>query len=133
MPRTQLVASGASASATPRRWPVRWCRCLSTLSSPTPRSSTWRSLRGQPPMPAEVTDEDVFLEVGCGMGLVLLDAARLPFRRVVGVDVVPQFTDAAKQLLDRNRSLLRCREFEVTTADVLDYEIPDDATVVYLN
>src|SRR5437763_7482110 len=78
--------------------------------------SPWRVLR-RIIREREITEDDVCLDLGCGMGLVLLDAARLPFRRVIGVDVVPAFTAAARDLLARNRPILRCREFEVVTAD----------------
>ncbi len=80
----------------------------------------------------EVSTDDVFLDLGCGMGRVLLEACRYPFRQVIGVDVVPQFTAVAREALARNSSSLRCQEVSVVTADALDYEIPDDVTVVYL-
>ena len=82
--------------------------------------------------PQEVSVEDVFLDLGCGMGGVILEAARYPFGRVIGVDVVPQFTAVARHAVARNSSSLRCRDVNVVTADALDYEIPDDVTVVYL-
>ena len=80
----------------------------------------------------EVSAEDVFLDLGCGMGRVILEAARYPFGRVIGVDVVPQFTAVARDAVARNSSSLRCQDVSVVTADALDYEIPDDVTVVYL-
>ncbi len=66
------------------------------------------------------------------MGRVILEAARYPFGRVIGVDVVPQFTAVARDAVARNSSSLRCQDVTVVTADALDYEIPDDVTVVYL-
>jgi SAM-dependent methyltransferase len=80
----------------------------------------------------EVSAEDVFLDLGCGMGRVILEAARYPFGRVIGVDVVPQFTAVARHAVARNSPSLRCQDVSVVTADALDYEIPDDVTVVYL-
>jgi len=81
----------------------------------------------------EVTREDVFIDIGCGMGAVLVEAAgRYAFRRVIGIDLVPDFTDVARQTIARARNRLRCQEIEIVTADVLDYEIPDDVTVVFL-
>jgi SAM-dependent methyltransferase len=94
--------------------------------------SPWGVLRRVVPSD-EITSEDVFLDLGCGMGLVLLEAARLPFRRVIGVDVVPEFTAASRALLERNREILRCDDFELITDDAAHYEIPDDVTVLYLN
>jgi SAM-dependent methyltransferase len=80
----------------------------------------------------EVNTDDVFLDLGCGMGRVLLEATRYPFRRVIGVDVVPQFTAIAREAVARNAPSLPCQDVSVVTADALDYEIPDDVTVVYL-
>ena len=36
-----------------------------------------------------VSDRDVFVEFGCGKGRVVHQAARRPFRRVVGVEISP--------------------------------------------
>ena len=46
----------------------------------------------------EVTRDDVFIDIGCGMGPVLVEAAaRYDFRRVIGIDVVPEFTEVARE------------------------------------
>jgi SAM-dependent methyltransferase len=82
--------------------------------------------------PGDVSSEDVFIDFGCGTGRVLLEAAsRYPFRRVVGVDLVPQLTALATEALARNRGRLRCSDTEVVTCDVQDYEVPDDVSVAY--
>ncbi len=83
--------------------------------------------------PREVSRKDVFLDLGCGMGPVLVEAAaRYDFRRVIGVDIVPEFTAIAREMIARGKQRLRCREVAVITSDVMDYEIPDDVTVVYM-
>jgi SAM-dependent methyltransferase len=80
----------------------------------------------------EVSAGDVFVDLGCGMGRVLYEAAaRFPFKRVVGVDLVPEFTAVARDVLSKNADRLRCKNVEVVTADVLDYEPPDDLTYAY--
>jgi SAM-dependent methyltransferase len=93
---------------------------------PSPYGMLGRILRRR-----EIEPEDVFVDFGCGMGTVMFEAARFPFKRVVGVDIVPEWTAIANQVLTRNRSRLRCVDFEVVTADVLTYEVPDDATVAF--
>lgn len=80
----------------------------------------------------DVGPEDVFLDLGCGKGRVLLEAARRPFRRVIGVELSEQFSVAARRNLANRRSRLRCGDVEVVTTDVRDYRIPDDVTVVYV-
>jgi SAM-dependent methyltransferase len=94
--------------------------------------SPWRILSCLLP-PDEVDGRDVFVDFGCGKGRVLLEAAeQYRFRRVVGVEVEPRLAEAARMLLTENQGLLGGRRWEVVTADVLEYEIPDDLTVAYL-
>ena len=81
----------------------------------------------------EVGHDDVFLEIGCGMGVVVVEAAaRYHFRRVIGIDVVPQLTAVARETVARGRKRLRCKEVEIHTGDAMEYVIPDDVTVVYM-
>jgi SAM-dependent methyltransferase len=94
--------------------------------------SPWRLLSYLLP-PSQVDERDVFVDFGCGKGRVLLEATeQYRFRRVIGVEVEPHLADAARVLLTENQALLGGRRWEVVTADVLDYEIPDDLTVAYL-
>jgi SAM-dependent methyltransferase len=96
--------------------------------APTP----WRVLRHVLP-PDEVSNTDVFLDFGCGAGRVLLQAGdRYPFRRLVGVEVMPELAAAGRALLERNKYRLDGRPWEIVTTDVVDYEVPDDVTVAYL-
>jgi SAM-dependent methyltransferase len=75
----------------------------------------------------------VFLDVGCGMGrAVLMAAAGYPFRRVIGVELSTQLVEIAQDNLDRCRARLRCKDVVVVNADAVNYEIPDDVTVVFL-
>ena len=83
--------------------------------------------------PSTVTSDDVFVDFGCGMGRVVLEAAeRYPFRRVVGVELVPRLADAADSLLRRNAGRLRASGWEIVNADAAHYRVPDDVTVTYL-
>jgi SAM-dependent methyltransferase len=79
----------------------------------------------------EVAAPDVFVDLGAGKGRVLALAARLPFRRVVGVEIAPQLAAACRRNLARARGL-RAGAVEVVTADASGYELPDDTTVLHL-
>lgn len=80
----------------------------------------------------DVGHDDVFIDFGSGLGRVVYQAAlRYPFKRVIGVELSQQLTDVARRNLERNRSRLRCPEFELVVSDVLDYAIPDDVTVAF--
>jgi SAM-dependent methyltransferase len=94
--------------------------------------SPWRMLTHVLPA-SQVGEHDVFIDLGCGRGRVLLEAAeRYRCRRVLGVEVEPVLADAARDLLAANAPRLRSGSWEVTTADVLDYAIPDDLSIAYL-
>jgi len=82
--------------------------------------------------PSDVDEDDVFLDLGSGMGRVVLQAARYPFRRVIGVEVSAELHEAARENVARSRDKLRCRDVVLIRSDVLDYAVPDDVTVVFL-
>jgi SAM-dependent methyltransferase len=86
-----------------------------------------RALRGD-----EIGPDDVFVDLGCGMGRIVRQAARRPFRRVVGVEISPRLLATARANLQRERDALACRDVELLKMDALDYEIPPDATHIYL-
>jgi len=81
----------------------------------------------------EVSASDVFLEVGCGYGRVVVEAAGYPFRTVIGVERAPELAHAAGSAVARNAGRLRCGDVRVVASDALDFEIPDDVSVVYMN
>jgi hypothetical protein len=51
---------------------------------------------------------------------------------VIGIDIVPEFNELARRAIDRGRRRLRCPHVELVTADVCEYEVPDDVTVAYM-
>ena len=78
-----------------------------------------------------VSDRDVFVEFGCGKGRVVHQAAKRPFRRVVGVEISPVLAEAARSGLAARRHQHRCRDVEIVVADVTAFRVPDDLTVGY--
>ena len=93
--------------------------------------SGWLDLRGALRR-GDVGSDDVFIDFGSGKGRVVLEAARYPFRRVIGVELSEELTSHAKANLEAYRGKLRCRDVEFVTADVVGFEIPDDVTVAYM-
>ena len=79
----------------------------------------------------EVSEEDVFVDYGSGMGRVLVFAARHPFKRVIGVEHSEELNQRARENIERSRSRLRCQNLEVVTADAREWRVPDDVTVTY--
>ncbi len=92
--------------------------------------SGWLNLRRILPR-REVSAHDVFVDFGSGMGRVVLQAARYPFRRVIGVELSCELHGIAQENIRRTRRRLRCRDVELVHADVLEYQVPDDVTVAY--
>jgi SAM-dependent methyltransferase len=80
----------------------------------------------------EVTETDVFVDYGCGKGRVLLQAARYPFARVLGVEVSEELAEVARLNVSRRADQVRCKHVEVITADAMVWDVPDDVTVVFL-
>ncbi len=93
----------------------------------------WFTMRRILP-PNTVAADDVFVDIGSGMGRAVFQAARCyPFRRVIGVELSEELTQAARANIDRTRERLRCQDVVLISADILDFEFPDDVTVVFLN
>jgi len=80
----------------------------------------------------EVSDDDVFIDYGSGMGRVVYQAAaRYPFKRVIGLELSDHLNQIAQANLDRNSERLRCSNIELVTADAVEYEPPPDVTVAF--
>jgi SAM-dependent methyltransferase len=78
-----------------------------------------------------VSDEDTFVDFGCGKGRVVHQAAKHPFRRVIGVEVSPRLAEIARRNLAMGSHQHRCRDVEIVVADVTDFQVPDDLTIGY--
>ena len=95
---------------------------------PAPWSVLPRALARDP-----VGPDDVFVDFGAGKGRMLVLAARLPFKRVIGVELAPELAAVARENVARQDGTLRCHDVRVVTSDVLDFEVPDDLTVAFFN
>lgn len=81
----------------------------------------------------DVSPEDVFIDFGSGKGRMVYVAARqYQFKRVIGVEISERLTDIARRNIQKNLRRLRCQNVELVTSNVLDYEVPDEVTVVYM-
>lgn len=79
-----------------------------------------------------ITDKDVLVDVGCGKGRVLLQAARrYPFGRLIGVEVSDVLAAWARRNLAVSRDRLRVRDVVIENANATEWEVPDDVTYAY--
>lgn len=73
-----------------------------------------------------------FLDMGCGLGRVVLLAAGLPFKRVIGVDFSPAFIAQAKENVTRYTGPVQAGDIELLAMDAVDFEVPPESLLVYL-
>jgi SAM-dependent methyltransferase len=78
-----------------------------------------------------VTDRDTFVDFGCGKGRVVHQAAKRPFRRVIGVEISPVLAEIARTALAARRHQHRCRNVEIVVSDATAFRLPDDVTIGY--
>jgi SAM-dependent methyltransferase len=74
-----------------------------------------------------------FIDLGSGKGRTLLMASEYPFRRIMGVELLPELHRAAQDNLENYKSeFQKCFHMEAICADVRDFEFPREPTVLYL-
>jgi tRNA G46 methylase TrmB len=75
----------------------------------------------------------VFIDLGSGKGRTLLMASDYPFRRIVGVELLPALQQAAQKNLKQYRSASqKCFVLESICADASELVFPAEPTVLYL-
>jgi SAM-dependent methyltransferase len=79
------------------------------------------------------TPNESFIDYGSGLGRILVLAAMLPFRRVIGIEISSELADRARRNVDQLRAKLRCQDVEILTCDATTFEVPTDVTTLYFN
>jgi SAM-dependent methyltransferase len=79
-----------------------------------------------------VSGHDTFVDFGCGKGRVVHQAARRPFRRVIGVEISPTLAESARKGLAARSHQHRCPNVEIVVSDVTQFPVPDDLTIGFL-
>lgn len=75
----------------------------------------------------------VFVDIGSGKGRVLLMAAGYPFRRIIGVELLPALHRAAKENIRKYKDISQqCFVIETVCQDARDFEFPLEPLLVYL-
>jgi SAM-dependent methyltransferase len=73
-----------------------------------------------------------FIDIGSGKGLVLLMAAEFGFKKIIGLEIVPELAREAATNLQRLRSAKqKCMDVQSLCMDVLEFSIPDGPIVFY--
>ncbi len=86
--------------------------------TPTPYEDIFRLLRM-----IDLTDRDVFVDFGAGMGRAVFAASWLGAERAIGIEVIPSLCDKAEE--SHHRSRLSDRKIEIVRARAQDYRNPE--------
>lgn len=74
-----------------------------------------------------------FLDFGSGKGRTLLMASDYPFRRIVGIELLPALHQIAQENLRQyENESQKCFALRVICADATTFAIPDEPLVIYL-
>ena len=75
----------------------------------------------------------VFLDLGAGKGRTLLMASDYPFRRIIGVELLPSLHHICEENLARYKSdSQKCFALQCVCADATCFALPQDPLVLYL-
>ena len=74
-----------------------------------------------------------FIDLGSGKGRVLLMASEYPFKRIIGVEFMPELHRAAQNNIAKyTTERQQCWQIETFCMDARDFPFPDGPLVVYL-
>ena len=78
-----------------------------------------------------INSEDVFIDMGSGRGRVMIAAGHFPLKKIIGVDVSEKLNKICEINIQKMKHRLKCKNFENITSNASDYQIPDEATIIY--
>jgi len=74
----------------------------------------------------------IFVDFGSGKGRAVLLASEFPFKKIIGVELVPQFHRIAEANCRGYKSTMQhCREIELLCMDATDFSIPLEPLVLH--
>jgi predicted RNA methylase len=103
-----------------------------THYEPTPVYECTALLRAIPP---DEIERSAFVDIGAGMGRVVMLASTRPFTQVIGVEVSGALCETARDNVVRWRRAhddLRCKDVRIVRADAAAYVFPKGNLVVYM-
>src|SRR5689334_6043177 len=107
-------------------------RLLGTLHSPYQPTDPALFQEMMSRLPLELSNF-TFIDIGSGKGRVPLMAAQYPFRRIIGIELLPELHRTAVSNVDKLRALNDLgRNIELLQMDANEFDFPLHPTVVYL-
>jgi SAM-dependent methyltransferase len=84
-------------------------------------------------IPIEDPSTFLFLDLGSGKGRTLLMASEYPFRRILGVELLPDLHHVAQENIRKFKNTGQCCfTLESTCLDAREFVFPNEPTVLYL-
>jgi SAM-dependent methyltransferase len=84
-------------------------------------------------LPVADVSNYTFIDLGSGKGRMLLLAAELPFRRIIGVEFASDLDVLARKNVKRYRNPKQvCFQIEPVNIDAAQYEFPNEPLLIYL-
>ncbi len=77
------------------------------------------------------TNHQGLVDYGCGMGRVILLAARYPFRQIIGLEYSKMLVDICQDNINRVAKYLKCHDIHVLNQDANEYILSPDITVFF--
>lgn len=75
-----------------------------------------------------------FIDIGSGKGRALLMASEYPFRRVLGIELLPGLSFVAEENIRKfSAAHTKCSPIQAICADATEFKFPAEALVVLLN
>jgi hypothetical protein len=75
----------------------------------------------------------IFIDIGSGKGRTLLMASDYPFRRIIGVELLPELHRVAQENIRKYKNeSQQCFALESICADAREFVFPPEPTVLYL-
>ena len=72
-----------------------------------------------------------FIDYGSGLGRIVICAATLPFKRVIGLELVEELNRRARLNIAAACSQFTCKDVSVITTNATQWRVPADASVLH--
>jgi SAM-dependent methyltransferase len=83
-------------------------------------------------LPIKDVSHYTFIDMGSGKGRMLLLAAELPFRRIIGVEFASDLSALAQRNVKKYRNAKQaCFDIETLNVDAMQFEFPPEPSVIY--
>ncbi len=110
-------------------WRARLLGCFHSPYQPT-EPALFHEMMAALPIAFE---QFTFIDLGSGKGRTLLMASEYPFKKIVGVEILPELDRAAQENIQAYKSpTQQCSEIQAVCADARDFELPNEPLVLYL-